>query len=185
MLDSLKLEIANLLNGVPVEEVARLAGDPPEVVTARFVSVMKMVEEYQVVHCVPFFVCNSIATARRNRLTVLSVLGAIERWDAFEHDLMISLFKHQQAGDIERDELQKILRRTLDAMPNYLTKAEQPEFFRDPKAFIAGHRNRVIEVLERFVSFKNPLIYRRIEHIGMDASNVTEITSGMAQGALA
>lgn len=186
MQEKLKLEIANLLNGVSVEEVARHSGDDPADVSARFVGVMRLVEEYQVVHCVPFFTCRSIPAARRNRITVLAVLSAIERWDAFERDLMLKLFKGQHVGDIGRDDLQKILRRTLDAIPNYLHKKEHPEYFRDPRAFIAAHRDRVIEVLERFVSLNNPLIYRRIEHIGIDASNALEVVTGMAhQGASA
>lgn len=179
MQEKLKLEVANLLNGVPVEQVARLAGDTPEDVTARFKAVMRLVSEYQVVHCVPMFECGSIVTAQRNRLTVMSVLDAIERWDECERDLMLKVFKGQPTGNVARDALQKVLQRTLDAIPYYLHKSEHPAYFADRRQFIACNKKRVIEVLERFVSFRNPLIYKRIEHVGIDVNNVDQVNTAM------
>ena len=179
--ETLKLQIANLLNGVPVEEVARIAGEDRAETMARFLAVMKLVAEYQLVHCVPYFPCNSLAEACRNRLRVLDILGAIERWDAVERDFMLDLLKGKKGVDygLDRAAARKIWDRTLDAVPNYLDKGDLAAYFRDRNAFLSARRSRVIAAVEKFVSLRNPLIYKRIEHIGMDASNAADVATSL------
>jgi len=179
--ETLKLQIANLLNGIPVEEVARIAGETPAEITTRFLSVMKLVAEYELVHCVPYFPCGSVAEACRNRLRVLDVLGAIERWDAIERDFMLDLLKEKKGIDygFDRATARKIWERTLDAVPNYLDKTELPAYFRDRTAFLSARRARVIAAVDKFVSLRNPLIYKHIEHIGMDAANAVDVATSL------
>lgn len=182
MTEAQSLEIRNLLAGVAPAQVAELAGEPEERVLARFADAMLRVAEYQLVHCVPFFPCGTLPAARRSQVKVLDILGRIERWDAIERGLMLDLLKGNDVTvhGLPREAIEAILRRTLNALPNYLNPAEIAPYRRDRKGFLLANKKRVIEIIERFVSFKNPLSYKHIEHIGFDQANAEGVTAFVA-----
>lgn len=167
MLDERELLIArNVVNGVAPEALAQQLGTTPAAVEAAFTAAMRLVAEYRLVHCVPFFPCLSVMEARRNQRRALEILEAIEVWDAIERDMMLDLLKGvnvMRKYGADRAVVEAMLNRTLNAVPHYLTPKEAVEFGRDRKGFVTAHRARVIEAVERFVSFRNPLVYKRIE----------------------
>lgn len=157
----------NLVNGVSPEQLAQSHRMAPEAVMQAFDAAMRLVAEYVLVHCVSFFPCISLFDARRNRLRVSEVLEAIALWDAIEREMMLDLLKGvnvMRKYDAARATVEALLNRTLNAVPHYLSAREAAEFGRDRKGFLACHRARVIEAVEKFVSFDNPLVYKRIAH---------------------
>lgn len=162
-----KLVVANLLNGLAPERVAQDLHLDPGTVQAVFAEAMRRVAEYVLVHCVPFFPCQSLAEARRNRLRILEILAAIERWDAGERDAILALLRGRDVlaeFGLTRGELEPWLERTLDALPHYLTAEEVRLYVRDRRRFVAENRARVAAAVEGFVSFRQPLLYKPIEH---------------------
>jgi hypothetical protein len=128
---------------------------------------MRMVAEYVHVNGVPFFPCRSLADARRHRGRVFEVIERVALWDEIERDMMLDLLKRvnvMQKYGAKREHVEAMLNRTLEAVPHYLTDREAFEFLRSRKGFVLAHRSRVIEAVERFVSFSEPLFYRRISH---------------------
>lgn len=185
MTEGESLEIRNLLAGVAPARIAADAGEPEERVLARFADAMRRVAEYQLVHCVPFFSCGTLPEARRSQVKVIEILGRIERWDALERGLMLDLLKGNDisAYALSREAIEAILRRTLDALPYYLNVTEIAPYGRSRKTFVSANRKRVIEIVERFISFNNPLAYKHIEHIGFDQANAEGVTAFVgAQG---
>jgi hypothetical protein len=161
----------NLVNGVdPVPLAQSLHIDETEV-TQAFNDAMHLVAEYVLVHCVPHFPCLALAEARRNQARVCEVIEAITLWDELERDMMLDLLKGKNVMEkygAGRPVVEALLNRTLNAVPHYLTANEAAQFGRDRKGFLVAHRSRVIEAVERFVSFKNPLVYKTIEHLGIE-----------------
>lgn len=182
MTEAESIEIRNLLAGVALERVAAEAREPLAKVLARFDDAMRRVAEYQLVHCVPFFPVGTLAEARRSQIKVLDVLGRIERWDAVERGLMLDLLKGNDVSgyELERAEIEAILKRTLDALPNYLNASEIAPYGRSRRTWLAANRKRAIALIERFVSFKNPLGYKHIEHIGFDQRNAEGVATFVA-----
>lgn len=160
------LLIANVLNGVPFPVAARAAGNDEGWALDVFEEAMKRVAEYVLVHCVAFFPCTSLPEARRHKARVLECLVAIERWDATERDIVLAIFKGRNVlnDGVPRAQAEEILNRTLNALPHYLTEKEIPAYITDRRAFVRERRSRVIEAVEKFVSFRNPLVYKKIEH---------------------
>ena len=156
----------NVVNGIAPEALAQTQQVTVAVVMQAFSDVMRLVAEYRLVHCVPFFPCTAVADARRHRQRVFEVLEAIALWDEIERDMMLDLLKGvnvMKKYGAAREIVEALLNRTLNAVPHYLTAREAAEFGRDRKGFVTAHRARVIEAVERFVSFRNPLVYKRIE----------------------
>lgn len=174
MTENEALLIRNLLNGVEPPQAARGAGLDEADALAVFAEAMKRVAEYRLVHCMPFFECGTLAQARAARFMVMDALDRIARWDDGERELMARLFRDGRA-ELPRAELESVLRRTLDALPHYMEKGELREYYRDRMAFIRGRRARVIELLEKFVSFRAPLLYRNIEHVGFNPTNAEDV----------
>jgi hypothetical protein len=168
------LLIRNLLNGVPEADAAR-ASDLSEA-DARdvFREAMRRVSEYRLVHCVPFFPCDSLIEARREREKVLDVLSAIQRWDDGERAIALDIFagRNVLADGLPRADAERVLTKTLTALPNYLfvadnkarQVAEMAAWRKDRNGYIKAHRGQVREAVERFVSFRTPLLYKTIEH---------------------
>jgi hypothetical protein len=157
----------NLVNGVDPVQLARSLHIDETEVTQAFEDAMRLVAEYVLVHCVPHFPCLALEQARRNQARVCEVLEAITLWDEIERDMMLDLLKGRDVMKkygAERSVVEAMLNRTLNAVPHYLTANEAAQFGRDRKGFLTAHRSRVIEAVERFVSFSNPLVYRKIEH---------------------
>lgn len=157
----------NLVNGI---EPAALSGamhiDEREIMQA-FSDVMRLIAEYVLTNCVPFFPCIALSDARRNQERVSAVLEAITLWDEIERDMMLDLLKGvnvMRKYDASRAVVEALMNRTLNAVPHYLTAKEAAEFGRDRRGFVINHRSRVIHAVERFVSFKNPLAYKTIKH---------------------
>jgi len=175
-----QLLIANLLNGVAPETAGTAEGMTAEDALAFFAEVMRLVAEYRFVHCVPYFDCASLEQARRNRLWVLDILARIERWDSVEHDLILDLLKGRDVAEygVEHEEIQKVLERVLDALPHYLKQeSDRAIYFRSRKVFIAERRSAAIAAVEQFVSFRNPLTYKKIEHLGMTQDNALAVSA--------
>lgn len=162
------LLVRNILNGVPEEALAGALHLDAEDIRAVFAEAMRRVAEYVLVHCVPFFPCALPIEAQRNRVMVMDIIGRIERWDESERDIMLGLLKGERV-DAPRELIAEIMRRTLDALPHYLALAEVRIYMADRRAFIGAHRRRVIEAIEQFVSFRNPLLYKNIIHVTGDA----------------
>jgi hypothetical protein len=181
MQDRDRLIVANLLNGVAIAEVAAVFGVNEAVADAMFAAAMKLVAEYRLVHCIPHFECATLEAARRERARVLEILGRIERWDAFERDLMLDLLKRKDLTGcgIPREQIREILQRTLDALPGYLSAADQPAYFRDRQTFIRQFPQKAIEAVEKFISFRNPLTFKKIEHLGMDPQNAERVVQSV------
>lgn len=177
-----QLIVANLLNGVSPDVLARTFSGTEEEIRAIFGAAMKLVAEYRFVHCIPHFDAETVDQARQNRFRVLDVLKRIERWDAIERDLMLDLLRGRDVAKygLAEGEMEKVLARTLDALPNYLRKEEVPVYFRDRRAFVAARKSRVIEAVEKFISFDNPLTYKSIEKIAIDPNNVQDVDRQMA-----
>jgi len=176
-----QLIVANLLNGVAPDQVAAAFGVDRAHVDSTFSEAMKLVAEYRLVHCVPHFECNTLHQARLERVRILDILGRIERWDAVERDLMLDLLKGKDVSGygVPREQIQEVLQRTLDTLPSYLGKDDLTSYFRDRKAFVAHCRHRVIGAVEKFVSFRNPLTYKKVEHLGMDPQNAESIVQSV------
>lgn len=174
MTESEALLIRNLLNGVEPAQAACAAGLAEEEGIAAFSEAMKRVAEYRLVHCMPFFECGTLLQARSARFLVLEALERIGHWDDEGRDLMIAFFKGQKP-DRAAEEIKAILASTLNAMPYYLAKNEHAAYYRDREAFIRVHRSRVIGLLERFVSFRTPLLYKNIEHAGITPDTASQI----------
>lgn len=176
------LIVANLLNGVSPEVAARTFGGTEAEVREAFGATMKLVAEYRFVHCIPHFDSDTLDEARQNKLRVLDILNRIERWDAIERDLMLDLLKDKDVSGygLTLRQMEDALKRTLDALPNYLQKSELTAYFKDRRAFVAARRTRVIEAVEKFISFKNPLTYKKIEKVGIDLNNVEDVDRQMA-----
>lgn len=174
MTENEALLIRNLLNGVEPVRAAQAAGLTEEEGLAAFSEAMKRVAEYRLVHCMPFFECGTLDQARAARLLVLEALEQIGHWDDVGRDLMIALFKGQRP-DVDRAELKAVLDGTLNALPHYLDRHEHAAYYRDRQAFIRAHRSRVIGLLERFVSFRTPLLYKNLEHVGVHPDNLAQV----------
>ena len=174
MTESEALLVRNLLNGVEPSTAACAAGLSEEEGLAAFSEAMKRVAEFRLVHCLPFFECGTVPQARQARFMVLEALERIGRWDNEERDLMIALFKGQRPDRV-RAEIEKILAATLNALPFYMEKSELPAYRRDRQAFIRANRPRVIGLLERFVSFREPLLFKNIEHAGITPESAQQI----------
>lgn len=163
----------NLVNGIEVMPLAQSLHVTEEQVAQAFSDVMRLVAEYVLVHCVPFFPCIGLADARRHRERVGEVLEAITLWDEIERDMMLDLLKGvnvMKKYDAQRHVVEALLNRTLNAVPHYLTPKEAAEFGRDRRGFVVNHRSRVIQAVERFVSCKNPLVYKTIQHETLEAA---------------
>lgn len=160
------LILSNLLNGVAVDDVAASAGEEVAQVMGVFQEAMRRVAEYVLVHCVAFFPCTALSDARRNRVQVLEILSAIERWDAYEHEIVGKILrgKNVMSEGVPREDAERILNATLNALPNYLRKEDLPQYNHDRRAFVRNNRSRVLDAVDRFVSFRNPLLYKNIEH---------------------
>ena len=163
MTEAENLLVRNLLNGVAPETAARAAGLAEEEGLAAFAEAMRRVAEYRMVHCMPFFECGTLAQARASRLYVLQALEEIAWWDGEGRELMIEVFKGGRPQRA-RGEIEAIADRTLAALPFYLEKDELPAYRRGRMAFIRDHRARVVGLLERFVSFRAPLLLKNIAH---------------------
>ena len=166
MTESEALLIRNVLNGVPAASVARAADLTEDEVAQAFAEAMRRVAEYQLVHCVPFFPVGSVIEARRHRLQVLDVLGEIQRWDDGERELALAILAGHNviAEGVERMHAERVVSRVLNALPHYLPAADIAEYRRDRKSYIRAHRGQVRETVERFVSFRTPLLYKNIVH---------------------
>ena len=160
------LLIRNLLNRVPVVQAARASDMTEEDAAAAFAECMRRVAEYQLVHCVPFFPVGSVAEAQRHRLEVLEVLGEIQRWDDGDRELALAILAGHNviAEGADRQHAERVVSRVLNALPHYLPAADIAEYRRDPKGYIRARRGQVRETVERFVSFRTPLLYRNIVH---------------------
>lgn len=179
MEDRDRLIVANLLNGIAPSAVAAAFGVDLAQAESTFASAMKLVAEYRLVHCVPHFESGTLEQARAERVRVLEILGRIERWDAYERDLMLDLLKRKDLSGYgkPRQEVQEILQRTLDALPSYLRTGDLPAYFRDRQAFVRDSPQKVIEAVEKFISFRNPVVYKNFKVIGMDPQNVENVES--------
>lgn len=180
-----QLIVANLLNGVSPETVARTFGGTEAEVRDTFGAAMKLVAEYRFVHCMPHFDSSTLDEARQNKLRVLDILQRVARWDEIERDVMLDLLKGKDVSGygLTQRELEGVLKRTLDALPNYLQKGELQAYYQDRRAFVAARKARVIEAVEKFISFENPLTYKSIDKVGIDLNNVEDVDRQMA-GAL-
>ena len=160
------LLIRNLLNGVPVASAACASDLSEDDAAAAFAECMRRVAEYQLVHCVPFFPVGSVVEARRHRLEVLDVLGEIQRWDDGDRELALAVFAGHNvvAEGADRAHTEQVLSRVLNALPHYLPAADIAEYRRDRKGYIRARRGQVRETVERFVSFRAPLLYKKIVH---------------------
>lgn len=177
MKDLDRLIVANLLNGVAPAAVAATFGVDEAKADSTFSAAMKVVAEYRLVHCIPHFECGTLEQARAERVRILEILGRIERWDAYERDLVLDLLKRKDLSGYgkPREEIQEVLQRTLDALPAYLQPQDLPAYFRDRRAFIAERPERVIEAVEKFISFRNPVVYKNVKVVGMDPQNVESV----------
>jgi len=177
MEDRDRLIVVNLLNGVAPSAVAAAFGVGEEMAMSVFVRAMKFVAEYRLVHCVPHFECGTLEQARAEWGRVLEILGRIERWDAYERDLMLDLLKRKDLSGYgkPRQEIQEVLQRTLDALPSYLHPRDLTAYFRDRRAFITERPELAIEAVEKFISFRNPVVYKNFKVIGMDPQNAESV----------
>jgi hypothetical protein len=161
------LIVRNMLNGVDAFAAARAAGATEAHAMEIFSHAMRMVAEFVHVNGVPFFPCRSLADARRHRERVFEMIERITLWDEIERDMMLDLLKGvnvMRKYGAQRSHVETMLNRTLEVVPHYLTEREAGEFLRERRGFVLNHRARVIEAVERFVSFSEPLFYRRISH---------------------
>lgn len=161
------LLIRNLLNGVPIADAARVSGMTEGEAGQAFAEAMKRVAEYQLVHCVPYTPVGNLAEARRNRVRVLEMLGEIQRWDDRDREIVLEVLagRNVVADGCPREVAERAFKRALDAMPHYLqTQADLRAWRNDRAKFMRENRARVREIVEGFVSFRRPLIYKKIEH---------------------
>lgn len=161
------LIIGNLLNGVSVDATAAALAETPEECLRVFEAVMARVAEYALIHCVPYFRCDSLGAARLHRFQILHILSQIDRWDELERDLVLDLFRGQDViakYGVTRQTAEQALQRVLDALPHYLQADQAGAYMTDRKAWLATHHGEVMAAVERFPSFDNPLQYPRIEH---------------------
>ncbi|HXC40819.1 MAG TPA: hypothetical protein VN667_17925 [Burkholderiales bacterium] len=158
--------VSNLLNGVAVGEAARAAGMGEEAAMQLFLDVMRAVEEYQVIHCMPFFGCRTLGEAMRNRMSVFHALQAIERWDEIERPFMLDLLKRKgvEIHGLDRAEQEAIVRRTMMALAHYLPPAKLKEFERGRVKWAMAHPAECIAAMERFVSLTEPHVLKNVKH---------------------
>ena len=167
MTESEALLIRNLLNGVPIAAAAQVSGMTEGEAGLAFTEAMRRVAEYQLVHCVPFTPVDCLADARRNRVRVLEMLGQIQRWDDVEREIVLAVLAGRNVvkEGCPREQAERAFNRALDAMPHYLQRQEDIRAWaRDRAKFVRENRARIREIVEGFVSFRQPLIYKRIEH---------------------
>jgi hypothetical protein len=160
------LVLRNILNGVEPAAAALAAGMEEGRGLEIFAEAMKRVREYQFVMCYPYFPVGALTEARQYRLHVLEILGALERWDEHERELAMAIFRGHNVmkGDgVPREEAERVLNQVLNALPHYLEAAEIPAYIRDRAKFVKAHSRRVLEILERFPSLREPLQYKSIE----------------------
>jgi hypothetical protein len=174
MTENEALLVQNLLNGVEPARAAQAAGLTEEEGLAAFSEAMKRVAEYRMVHCMPFFECGTPGQARAARIMVLDAMERIQRWDDEGRELMIAVFKGQKPDRAEA-EVKAILAGTLNALPYYLDWHEHRNYYRDRQAFIRAHRSRVIGLLERFISFRAPLLLKNVKHVGVSPDNAAQV----------
>jgi hypothetical protein len=177
------LLVRNLLAGVPIGDAARASALGEAEAEAAFKECMKRVAEYIFVHCVPYIPVNNVVEARRNRLAVMNVIGDIQRWDGFERDLVIEVLKGRNVikEGCPREDAEHAWNRFLNALPHYLNpKTEIPKYRADRRAFIKANRGRVRELAEGMVSFRAPLLYKRIIHHTTDSADALIRTMGQA-----
>jgi hypothetical protein len=193
------LVLRNILGGVEPEIAARAAGMEEARGLEILTEAMKRVREYQLVMCYPFFPCGAVAEARRYRVHVLEILGAMERWDVYEGEVARAIlgggprviervaqvlgavmsadagrrfFADEDRADFAADPLtyakafaMALFDRLLRALPNYLAAGEIAAYTRDRRKFVVERRKRVLELLERFPSLREPLQYKQIHTI--------------------
>jgi hypothetical protein len=167
MTESEALLIRNLLNGVPVAAAAQASQMTEGEAGQAFAEAMKRVAEYQLVHCVPYTPVGALSEARRNRVRVLEMLGEIQRWDDEERGIVLAILEGRNviADGLPREDAERAMKRAIDAMPHYLqTPADLRAWGKDRAKFVRENRARVREIVEGFVSFRQPLIYKKIEH---------------------
>lgn len=179
MTDPEALLIRNLLNGVDLGPAARASDMSEEDAETAFGEAMRRVGEYQIVHCVPYFPVNNLVEARRSRLQVLQILDAIADWDNGERALALEILSGRNVikEGVAREIAERAVNRVLEALPNYLEKQELPVYYRDRMAFIRTNRGRIRELVERFVSFRAPLLHKRIVHA--TASNFDQMLANI------
>lgn len=172
MNDAEHLVLLNLLNGVEPAVAGRAAGLAEDEVNALFTQAMRHVGEYALVHCTPFVECQSLPAARRNKLAVLDIVAAIQRWDTEERDLMLAVFKGRNVvrDGVPRETAQAVLARTLDAIPHYLLESQMAAYKVDRAKYVRENRSAIAAILERFVSFREPFLYRAVTHVALDAN---------------
>jgi len=182
MTESEALLIRNILNGVPPSTAAIAAGLSEEDGLAAFHEAMQRVAEYRTIHCLPLFMCNTVAAAQGSRLMVMEALNDIVRWDTTDRDVVAMLLRGQKP-QIASEEGARILRRTLRAIPFYMNQPSEEAVGRDiavyqaamsayekknnwtpMREYIRANRGRLLAILERFVSFREPLLLKNITH---------------------
>jgi hypothetical protein len=172
MTDAEILVLRNLLNGVDPAAAGRAAGKAEDEVSALFAHAMRHVGEYALVHCVPNVECQSLPAARRNRLAVLEVIAAIQRWDAEERELVLAIVKGRNVvrEGVSRETAVAIFDRALEALPHYLLENQMAAYKANRGQFVRDNRSAVVAILERFVSFREPFLYKQVTNvpIGMD-----------------
>jgi hypothetical protein len=107
----------------------------------------------------------ALTEARQYRLHVLEILGAMERWDDHERELATAMFngRNVMKDGVPREDAERVLNEVLKALPHYLNVGEIPAYMKDRAKFVRERRSRVLEILERFPSLREPLQYKNIE----------------------
>lgn len=160
------LVLRNILNGVEPAAAARAAGMEEDRGAEIFAEAMRRVREYQLVMCYPFFPVGALGEAREYRLHILEILGAMERWDAGERELAGAIFRGRNVvkDGVARADAERVLSQVLNALPHYLDAKEIPAYTRDRAKFVREKSKRVLGLLERFPSLREPLQYKNIIH---------------------
>ncbi len=151
--------INNLLNGVSLEDAASAAHISQADALQLFHDTMLKVREYVLINCVPFFACDTLPDAQRNRYAVLDVMRRIEAWDSKERDVATRILKGQDHGTTQAD-AERISKEARIQASFYLDDKELRAYGRDPREFCRNNRTRVLGILERAVSKDNPTQYK-------------------------
>lgn len=167
--------IHNVLNGTPVEDAANVAGISFERAQEIVDTTLRLVGEYNLTQCEPWFPCQNPDEARHHRLKVFNIIERIAYWDSVGRPFVMSLLSGQRdkvkellcGHGLTREQGNSLFADFLIRVPNYLGKTEIGEFARDQVAFVRANRKRIMEIADRMPSFTNGARYKRIEIKGI------------------
>jgi hypothetical protein len=161
------LLVENVLNGVALAVAGQALGYREGEAQSVFAEAMRRVEEYVVSHAEPLLLCRDLDAARLHRMRVLEVVRRIRVWTDAECDVVMDVLRGvdvERKYEISREVATDVVSRAMRALPHYLRHAEAAAMALNPTAWITANRRAAMAAVERMVSWRNPYLYKHVEH---------------------